>query len=207
MYQSDKAAVPLVAPWPINIAQDKVERHPAGEAQERTGHKYNHLPFWVKQNEPKNKIKLKQPVQLVDTHSSQLQITLHGRRKMQGGTCCSVISLTVERDRITIQGLCTLCNWPTISLCLNYNSTIVGQLRVWWGEGDVSSSAVTFVQGGETMQTDGPNLKGLERDDSQRLKARFKTGWEVSGCWVSDYSCEEERLFQRSLNGMCPLKS
>lgn len=91
---------------------------------------------------------------------------------MQGGTSCSVISLTVEKDRITVQRfeLCTLCEGATISLCLNYNSTIVGRLRVWWGEGDVSSSAVTFVLGGETMQTDEPTLSELEQDVHLILK-------------------------------------
>lgn len=91
---------------------------------------------------------------------------------MQGGTSCSVISLTVEKERITVQrfALCTLCEGATISLCLNYNSTIVGRLRVWWGEGDVSSSAVTFVLGGETMQTDEPTLSELEQDVHLILK-------------------------------------
>lgn len=86
---------------------------------------------------------------------------------MHGTTSCSVISLTVKKKTALPSkdmDCAILCNWATISLCLNYNSTIVGQPRVWWGEGDVSSSAVTFVLGGETMQMDRPTLTGLEQD-------------------------------------------
>lgn len=121
---------------------------------------------------------------------------------MQVGTSCSVISLTVEKDRITVQRfeLCTLCEGATISLCLNYNSTIVGRLRVWWGEGDVSSSAVTFVLGGETMQTDEPTLSELEQDVHLILKdsSEFQN-WQ-RGYWVLGL-----RQFPRGTKALSPL--
>lgn len=80
--------------------------------------------------------------------------------------------------------LCALCQGATISLCLNYNSTIVGRLRVWWGEGDVSSSAVTFVLGGETVQTDEPTLSGLEQDVRLVLKDSSRFGNWLRGYWA-----------------------
>lgn len=110
---------------------------------------------------------------------------------MPGTTSCSVISLTVkqeeEKSALPSQHLdcAVLCKWATISLCLNYNSTTVGRPRVWWGEGDVSSSAVTFVLGGETMQTDRPTLTGLEQDVHFTLKDfKQSTNKQMRGYWV-----------------------
>lgn len=44
VHQGDKTTVPFIAPRPVNAAQDKVERHPAAQTQERTDHNQCHLP-------------------------------------------------------------------------------------------------------------------------------------------------------------------
>ena len=41
--QGDEATVPFAAPGPVNVAQEKVERHPAAQAQERTNYKQCHV--------------------------------------------------------------------------------------------------------------------------------------------------------------------
>lgn len=96
-----------------------------------------------------------------------------------------------------------LCKRPTISLCLNYNSTIVGRLRIWWGEGDVSSS-VTLALGGETMQMDRPANTGLEQDvhlNLKNFKQVSKLDERVVGTGPSDSSygrqgvCKHRNLF------------
>lgn len=43
--QRDEATVPLVAPGPVQAAQDEVERNPTRDAQESTEHNHGHLLF------------------------------------------------------------------------------------------------------------------------------------------------------------------
>lgn len=50
VYQGDKTAVPLVAPGPVNVTQDKVERDPTGQAQECHNHKQCHLLAYMQNN-------------------------------------------------------------------------------------------------------------------------------------------------------------
>lgn len=53
MYQGDQATVPLRAPGPVNVTQDKVERDPAGQAQKCTNHNQCHLLFYRQNNREK----------------------------------------------------------------------------------------------------------------------------------------------------------
>lgn len=43
VHQRDEATVPLVAAAAVDVAQDKVEGHPAGQGEERTDDEKGHL--------------------------------------------------------------------------------------------------------------------------------------------------------------------
>lgn len=53
VHQGDEATVPLVAPGPVNVTQDEVERDPTGQAQERKNHKQCHLLFYRQNKQEK----------------------------------------------------------------------------------------------------------------------------------------------------------
>lgn len=69
VHQRDEATVPLVAPGPVNVTQDKVERHPTGHTQERANDKQSHLLLW---REEKRKTAKKSAKQTPQQSSSQL---------------------------------------------------------------------------------------------------------------------------------------
>lgn len=133
MYQCDEATVPLIAPGSVDVTQEEVERDPTGQTQKRRNNQQCHLHLACRQ-------------------SKQVK-----KRKSNSEFTGSIYSRKTHRYPLKQFHCAVLCKGPTNSLCLNYNSTIVGQVWVWWSEGDVSSSYGVmsfFPLWGKTQQQD-----------------------------------------------------
>lgn len=169
VHQGDQATVPFVTPRPIHVTQDEVERDPKQEAQKRDNQKHCHLPFCRqgknKQTKRKQLKTYNSSFQRVVCKQSSRQlnhITWWGNTAEEHILLCGIAySRNGQLLQSQVSDCAVLCVRPTIRLCLKHNSTLVSKPRVWWGEGAVSSSAVTFVLGGATVKMDMPTLTAL----------------------------------------------